>query len=101
MKCQGRFIYKGLDKVDGGSFTNANGQVINYDGSYKLKLDEWNEGKLNDIKLKVPEKSKDLIENLQKLKPYTEILVDCDVLFYNSVARVVPISFKIADSNNK
>lgn len=101
MKCQGNFIFKSIEHVDKGSFTNASGQVVNYDGSYKLNVDEWVDGKLNQLKLKVSEKSTDLLNRLRMLKPYQEIVVDCDVQFFNNVPRVVPVDFKIVNSNNK
>lgn len=101
MKCQGIFVFKSLEHVDKGSFVNGNGQTVDYSGSYKLNVDEWNEGKLNQLKLKVPENSTELVNQLRLLKPYQEINLECDVRFYNSVPRVVPIAFKKIDSNNK
>lgn len=101
MKCQGTFVFKSIEHVDKGSFTDGAGKVINFDGSYKLNVDEWGEdGKLNQVKLKIPEKSTDLVNRLKTLKPYQEITVDCNVYFYNNVPRVVPVDFKV-NSNNK
>lgn len=102
MKCQGTFVFKSIEHVDKGSFTDNNGKIVNYDGSYKLNVDEWGaDGKLNQLKIKVPEKSTDLVNRLRMLKPYEEIIVDCDVYFFNNVPRVVPVDFKKANSNNK
>ena len=101
MKCQGNFTFKSLEYVDKGSFVNGNGQKVEYAGSYKLNVDEWNEGKLNQLKLKVPEDSTELVNQLRLLRPYQEIILECDVRFYNSVPKIVPIGFKKVDSNNK
>lgn len=99
MKCQGGFIFKKIDKVDAGEFVN-NGNLIKYPSSFRLFLDEWNNGKLNEVKLKIPETSRDLVAKLQSLEPYSKVLLDCDIIFYNNSIRVIPSDVKVA-SNNK
>lgn len=101
MKCQGEFIFKSIDKVDKGSFTGSDGRTIEYQGSYKLNVDEWVDSKLNSIKFKIAEENKTLVERLKALEPYQKILLDCDVKFYNSQVKVIPIDFKIVNSGNK
>lgn len=99
MKCQGEFIFKKIDKVDAGEFVN-NGNLIKYPSSFRLFLDEWNDGKLNEVKLKIPETSRDLVAKLQSLESYSKVLLYCDIIFYNNSIRVIPSDVKVA-SNNK
>lgn len=92
MKAVGKFVYKGLEKKDGGEFTNDKGQNIKYDASYQLKLDEDVEGSINERKLKISVNNTGLISALQKLKPYQEIELECDIILYPSSAKVVPVA---------
>ncbi len=98
MKCQGDFIFKSLTKVEAGEFNN-NGRLIQYPSSYKLTLDEWNEGNLNSIKLKVPENNATLISKIRNLKPYDKILLDCEIAFYNNSVKVIPVDIKFNSVN--
>lgn len=99
MKAIGKFVYKGLEKRDGGEFTNEKGQVIKYGEKYVLKVDEDNEGVINERKLSIDTANVGLIDRLKALKPYEKIQLECDVVLYNSSAKVIPVA--IIDSNNK
>lgn len=100
MQAIGDFIFKSLERKEGGSFENDKGQTINYNSSYSLKVDEIIEGSdVNERKLKVDEKNKVLIEKLKSKKLYEPIKLKCDVQFYGSVAKVIPVD--LIDSNNK
>lgn len=103
MKCRGNFIFKSIEHSEAGSFTNDKGQVVNYNASYKLNLDEWVDGNLNSLTLKIPDNSIyiELVNNLRLLKPYQSIEIEFDLFFYNSLPKVIPVAFKKVDSNNK
>lgn len=100
MQAKGKFIFKSLERKDGGKFTNERGQEINYDASYQLKVDENKDGIINERKLKISQKNDILIQKLMKKNPYDSIELLCDIEFYGSVAKVIPVDL-IDNSNNK
>ena len=99
MKSIGEFVYKGVDKREGGSFTNANGQAINYDMAYILKVDEITPEGIYERKLKIDKSNTTLLNKLNSLKPYDHINLSCDIVMYGSVARVIPVD--LVQQNNK
>lgn len=99
MKARGEFVFKGLEKRDGGEFTNERGQNVKYGESYVLKVDEVLEDSINERKLKVDPKNIALVDSLKKLKPYDKIELECDIQLYQNSAKVVPVS--IVTANNK
>ena len=99
MQAKGKFIFKSLQRKEGGKFTNDKGQEINYNASYELKVDENKNGVINERKLKIPESNNILIEKLNKKNAYDSIDLLCDIDFYGSVAKVIPVD--LIDSNNK
>jgi hypothetical protein len=100
MQAKGKFIFKSLERKDGGKFTNERGQEISYDASYQLKVDENKDGVINERKLKISQKNDLLIQKLMKKNPYDQIELLCDIEFYGSVAKVIPVDL-IDNSNNK
>ena len=98
MKCLGDFVFKGIEERQGGEFKNSQGQLIKYDSSYVIKVDEVTENGIFERKLKVPKTNVDLINKLKQKKPYEKISLLCDVSFYGSQARVIPVDLK---QNNK
>lgn len=91
MKCQGNFVFKSVEFVQAGEFKNPSGDLIKYPASYRLSLDEVQaDGKINDVKLKIPESSTDLVNQLRMLKPYEKINLECSVNFYSNGVRVIP-----------
>lgn len=100
MKAQGKFIFKSLERKDGGKFVNDKGVEVNYDASYQLKVDENKDGIINERKLKISQKNDKLIQKLMKFSPYDPIELICDIDFYGSNARVIPIDI-VEDRNNK
>lgn len=100
MYCKGIVMYKGVEKREGGTFSN-NGQNINYDACYVIKFDEINEGKINERKLKFPLNNKLLFDKFSKFKPYTNVLITCDVVFGQSACRLVPIDVQEYDSDEE
>ena len=100
MQAKGNFIFKSLELKDGGKFTNERGQIVDYPESYQLKVDEQsNDGSINERKLKISKNNDVLIQKLKKKQAYDRIELLCDVQFYGSIARVIPVD--LIDSNNK
>lgn len=83
-------VFKGVNKRDGGEFTNDKGQVIPYDPSYVIKIDEDVNGDMIERKLKFPVQNKVFYDKLSKLAPYTRIVLECDVQLFANNAKVVP-----------
>ena len=98
MRCKGEFVFKSVDKREGGSFTNDKGQAVNYDMAYVLKVDEISENGIFERKLKIDKANSVLLSKLKNLKPYDKMNLICDVVLYGSNARVIPVDL---DSNNK
>ena len=90
MICNGEFIFKSVEKRDAGEFTNEKGDLVKYDSSYILKVDEINKNGIFERKLKVSKDNTALITKLFKLEPYTKINVTFDVNFYGANIRIVP-----------
>lgn len=99
MQAVGKFIFKSLEKKDGGEFINERGQKVNYPESYQLKIDENKDGVINERKLKVSKDNDILVQKLMKKSPYDTIELKCEIEFYGSVAKVIPID--LVNSNNK
>lgn len=100
MKACGKFIYKSLEKRDGGEFVNSNGQTIKYEDGYILKLDENVDGSINERKLKVDKNNTGLINQLKDLKAYFEIELECDVILYQNSCKLIPVRL-LSNRNNK
>lgn len=98
MKCKGEFVFKSVEKREGGSFTNDKGQAVNYDMAYVLKVDELTQNGIFERKLKIDKANSVLLSKLQNMKPYDKINLVCDVVLYGANARVIPVDI---DSNNK
>ncbi len=89
MKCRGIFKFKEIVKKEAGSFTNGQGQLINYPESYVLKVDEKTEKGIQERIFKL-DKDSTLVPKLQKIGEYTDIVLDFVVIFYGNVIRIVP-----------
>lgn len=98
-ECKGDFIFKSIEKREGGTFTNDNGKEIEYDASYRLKVDEITENGIDERIFKIPLKFKTLYEDLKALKPYEAIILEFDIVFSSSVGTVklVPIDFELGN----
>lgn len=91
MKCEGSFKFKGLQRKEGGTFTNSLGKEISYKDSYSLKLDETTDNGIYERIFKLPTDST-LIEPLLILKPYSDITLEFEVNFYSGGIKLIPIS---------
>ena len=92
MQCKGKFIFKSLTENKGGEFTNANGQIIKYNPSYSLKVDEITEdNKVNERVFKFPVDYKELHNKLSIMEMYTQVILTFNITFYNNQVRCVPV----------
>ena len=90
MKCEGNFVYKGIEERKGGEFTNERGQLIKFDSVFKLTLDEINYGKVETRTFTFPKNNTELYDKFKDLKLYSEIIVAFDVVFSRSNVKLVP-----------
>lgn len=92
MVCRGKFKFKEIRKKDGGSFTNANGQAVNYPSSYQLKLDEKTEKGIEERTFKIADnpENMDLINKLSQYEEYADIVLDFQVQMYTNSTRIIP-----------
>lgn len=95
MKGSGIIIFKSIENRDGGKFVNDRGQEIKYQSCYILKADEIVNGKIYDLRFKILEENKTLINNLKTLESYTKIDIKFDVDCSGSFVRIVPTDFTV------
>lgn len=94
MKCLGKFKFRGIERKDGGSFTDNNGRVVNFKESYAIKLDELlPDGLVIERLFKIPVDSP-LVPQLSKLEVYQDVTLEFDVLIYRNSTKLVPIAIK-------
>lgn len=101
MKCTGNFIFKCLEKRESGTFTNEQGKSVNYNSSYCIKVDQIEEGKINERKFKFSCNNKELADKFYKLQPYNSIKITFEVSLYASNCRVLPIDVELVQNSNK
>lgn len=102
MICKGQFIFKEVSKKDGGEFTTPEGEVIKYDPTYLIKVDELSDKGIDQRKFKFPITNDNLFAELKALNPYEKIEIVFDTFFntndnYNNNCRLVPVSVVIID----
>lgn len=91
MKSVEEFVFRGLDKKEGGKFINDKGQEISFDPKYNLKVDEVTENGVFERIFKIPVDSK-ILETLLILKPYDKVTIEFDIAFYSNGVRVIPVN---------
>ena len=93
MICNGVVVFKGIGKRVGGKFTDNSGREITYDSSYVVNFDEKNNsGEINQRKLKFPASNTYLYNKFAGIEPYTQIYIECDVVFSQNSVKLVPIN---------
>lgn len=92
MVCEGSFKFLELKKIEKGSFKNNEGEVINYDASYKLKVHEQTDRGIQERIFKIPVQNTGLINQLQNVKPYTDIKIRFNITIYNARVVLDPVS---------
>lgn len=90
MKCEGNFVYKGIEERKGGEFTNERGQIIKFDPAFKITLDEINNGKVETRTFAFPKNKTELADKFKDLKLYSEIIVAFDVVISRNNVKLVP-----------
>lgn len=90
MKCEGNFLYKGIEERKGGEFTNERGQLIKFDPAYKITLDEIVNGKGETRTFTFPKNKVELADKFKNLKLYNEIIVAFDVVISKNIVKLVP-----------
>lgn len=90
MQCEGMFKFRGLNHVDAGTFINNNGEKVQYNESYKLKVDELTNYGLQERVFKLAPDN-NLLPTLRQLNVYDDLHLVFDVLVYSSGARLVPV----------
>lgn len=92
MKCQGKFKYKGFEKRDGGDFVNPQGQKIEYQPKYVIKVDEIGQEGVFERIFKVPLESA-LIPQLSNKNLYDDITLEFDIQFTSKgIPTITPIN---------
>lgn len=80
MTVKGKFVFREFKHRDAGSW-RKNGETINYDEAYILRLDYMTaEGELFEGELKVGVTETELINKLSKFKTYDDIVLEFDVI---------------------
>lgn len=90
MKCEGNFIYKGIEERKSGEFTNERGQNIKFDAVFKVTLDEINNGKVDTRTFTFPIKNTELADKFKNLKLYSDIVVAFDIVIFRNNVKLVP-----------
>lgn len=101
MYSKGIFMFKGIEKREGGTFKNSNGQEVNYDASYVIKVDEIYNGQINERKMKFPVSNKVLFDKFAQFEPYTKVSITCDVQMLQSGSKLIPIDVEEYDPDNE
>lgn len=91
MKARAKFKYKELRRTNAGTFKNDKGENVDYKASYKLVADEIDSDGIHERIFKLDENS-ELVPQLQKLEPYTDIVIEFDVKNYASGIRLLPVA---------
>ena len=95
MNCNGVFNFRGIEKREGGSFTNSEGKVIDYKPSYVVFVDEDVNGKIFERKFKFPIENEALYRKFSELDIYDKIEVYFDINFIGTSVRLVPYDVSI------
>ena len=89
MKTAIECIYKGIKEIKEGSFKNAEGNIINYKGFYKIVFDQIISNYPKETELKI---NKDIALNIAKnFKPYDRIILNIDFIIYSNTKVIVRI----------
>lgn len=90
MKCQGKFVFKCIEKKDGGEFVNQQGQKIVFEPTFQVKVDEFVNGKIEERSFKFKSSNKELANKFEEFQPYDNITIDFNVELYKASVKLVP-----------
>lgn len=99
MISKGKFKFKSIEKREGGEFINDKGQLITYESSYVIKVDEQTENGIYERRFKISSSDNALVSKIQRLSAYDDIEMTFDIQFYGNSTKVVPTD--IVGCNNK
>lgn len=93
MVCDLECVYKGIKEIKGGTFTNENGETINYKEIYRIRFDQIIAGLPKETETKI---TKELALNIARnLQIYDKIVITFNVIIYN------PNTIRISVNNVK
>lgn len=95
MYCKGILVYKGIEKREGGTFKNAQGQDINYDSSYVIKVDEIKDNSPTERKFKFSQNNKTLFSKFNDIEMYTRVSITFDVVISTNSCKLVPVDVQV------
>lgn len=90
----GKLVFKSIEVRDGGKFVNERGQEINYATCYIVKCDEVTSSGIDDVKFKIPEEEKILINAFKTFAPYDKIELKFDVTCNGNNLKLIPTEVK-------
>lgn len=90
MVCSGNFIFKCIEKKDGGEFVNQQGQKITFEPTYQIKTDEVLDGKTEERIFKFKASNKVLAEEFKNLGIYDKVKIVFNVELYKNSVKLVP-----------
>lgn len=90
MKCQGKFVFKCIERKDGGEFVTQQGQKITFEPTYQVKVDENVDGKIQERIFKFKQTNKSLAQEFEELNVYDSIEIDFNVELYKNSVKLVP-----------
>lgn len=101
MKTEEIFIFKGIEKRDAFEFTNEKGALIKCPACYKVKFDEQKKGVIynRELKIKATNENSDLIKRLQDVKLYSSLLMEFEVVLYQTQVMLNLLDFSVVDEN--
>ena len=101
MKCEGEFVFKGIETKEGGEFTNERGQLIKFSATNQIKLDEIVGTKTEERTFKFPVENKPLAEKFKSLKLYENVVVAFNIELYKTSVKLVPIDVLCEHEENE
>lgn len=90
MVCSGNFVFKGIEKRDGGEFVNQQGQKITFEPTYQVKVDENVDGKIQERIFKFKQTNKVLAQEFKEINVYDSIEIDFNVELYKNSVKLIP-----------
>lgn len=91
MQCVGKFKFKSIERRSAGQFKDANGHLIKYPESFRLKVDSISEDGINEKIYKISIDNLELVQMLSQIAPYSDIELQFEVKEFGNRVTLVPI----------
>lgn len=101
MNCEGNFVFKGIERKEGGEFVNNNGQKITYNPTFQIKVDEITGTKIEERTFKFSADNRQLYDKFKSLKPYENIIISFNIELYKTSVKLVPIDLIFEHENEE